>query len=69
MDYKIIKEYLEKQKVKIVEEYDFEKRIILYSKDLKQKEVIRKIHGDEEIVRAYILAKLVNELGYQIKDI
>lgn len=69
MDEKIIEKYLGNQKTKIVEEYDFEKRTLSYSKDLKQREVIKKIHGDEEIVRAYILAKLVNELGYQIKDI
>ncbi|MCZ9960405.1 type I restriction enzyme HsdR N-terminal domain-containing protein [Brachyspira hyodysenteriae] len=30
---------------------------------------IDKFRGDEEIVRAYILSKLVNELGYKLDNI
>jgi type I restriction enzyme M protein len=69
MDTKIIKEYLDKQKIKVVEKYDFNTRTISYSKDIKQYREIKTISGDEEVVRAYILARLVNELGYDPKNI
>lgn len=38
---------------------------IEYDKDIMQYRKIKSITGDEEIVRAYILSKLVNELGYE----
>ncbi len=66
--YDIIKEYLDNQKIKVVEEYDFEKKKVKYSKKITGWK-IEKFSGDEEIVRAYILAKLVNELGYKLEKI
>ncbi|MBN1783742.1 MAG: restriction endonuclease subunit M [Alphaproteobacteria bacterium] len=68
MDYDIIKQYLDKQKIKVVETYDFERKKVKYSEKLKGWK-INKFRGDEEIVRAYILAKLVNELGYKPENI
>lgn len=68
MDTKLIKQYLEKQKIKVVENYDFENKKVKYSEKIKGWK-IDKFRGDEEIVRAYILAKLVNELGYKPENI
>ena len=68
MDYKIIKQYLDKQKIKVVETYDFEHKKVKYSEKIKGWK-IDKFRGDEEIVRAFILAKLVNELGYKPENI
>ena len=68
MEYNNIKKYLDNQKIKVVEEYDFEKKKVKYSEKIKGWK-IEKFRGDEEIVRAYILAKLVNELGYKPENI
>jgi len=40
-----------------------------YTNAIKQHREINKITGDEEIVRAYILTRLVNELGYNPENI
>ena len=63
-----VKQYLDKQKVKVVDTYDFDKKEVKYSEKIKGWK-IKKFKGDEEIVRAYILAKLVNELGYNPENI
>ena len=63
---KIIKDYIENAKNKIVESIDINTGNVKYVKELKG--VPRK-PGEEEIVRAYILTKLVNELGYSIEKI
>jgi len=63
-----VKQYLDKQKVKVVDTYDFDKKKVKYSEKIKGWK-IKKFKGDEEIVRAYILAKLVNELGYKPENI
>jgi len=68
MKYNNIKKYLDNQKIKVVEGYDFEKKKVKYSEKIKGWK-IEKFRGDEEIVRAYILAKLVNELGYKPENI
>lgn len=68
MDYSIIKKYLDNQKNKVVELYDFDKRKVKYSEKIKGWK-IDKFRGDEEIVRAFVLAKLVNELGYKPENI
>jgi type I restriction enzyme M protein len=69
MDKTVIQNYLNGKKVKVVEKLDFGKSIIRYTKEIKQNREIKKITGDEEIVRAYILTKLVNELGYKQENI
>lgn len=63
-----IEEYIEKQPNKIVENLDFKKKTIEYSSKIKGRD-IKSISGDEEIVRAYILTKLVNEYGYKPEKI
>jgi len=68
MDYQIIKKYLDNQKVKVVETYDFGNKKVKYSEKIKGWK-IDKFKGTEEIVRAYILAKLVNDLGYKPENI
>lgn len=68
MDTTNIKKYLDKQKTKVVEIYDFDNKKVKYTEKIKGWK-IDKFRGDEEIVRAYILAKLVNELGYSPENI
>lgn len=68
MDYKIIKKYLDEQDKKVVEIYDFENKKVKYSEKIKGWK-IDKFKGDEEVVRSYLLAKLVNELGYNPESI
>ena len=68
MEYNKIKEYLDNQKQRVVELYDFDKRKVKYSEKIKGWK-IDKFRGDEEIVRAFILSKLVNELGYKQENI
>ena len=64
----VIKKYLDKQKIKVVKSYDFESKKVEYSDKIKGRK-INKLRGDEEIVRAFIVAKLVNELGYKPENI
>lgn len=68
MDITTIKKYLDKQKIKVVETFDFDNKKVKYSDKITGWK-IDKFRGDEEIVRAYILAKLVNELGYKPENI
>jgi len=68
MNTKIIEQYLNNQKTKVVEVFDFENKKVKYSEKIKGWK-IDKFRGDEEIVRAYIIAKLVNELGYKPENI
>jgi len=68
MNYTIIKQYLDKQKIKVIETYDFENKKVKYSEKIKGWK-IDKFRGDEEIVRAFVLTKLVNELGYKPENI
>ncbi len=68
MDTTIIKKYLDEQRIKVVEVYNFEKNKVKYSEIIKGWN-IEKFSGDEEIVRAFILSKLVNELGYNPENI
>jgi len=68
METKLIKKYLDSQKIKVVETYDFDNRKVKYSEKIKGWK-IDKFKGDEEIVRAFILTKLVNELGYKPENI
>lgn len=67
MNKEIIKKYIQDCNVKIVEK--FENDDIKYSDKIIQHRIINKITGDEEVVRAYLLSKLVNELGYKLEKI
>jgi len=68
MEYDNIKKYLEQQKIEVVKEADFQYQKVKYSEKIKGWK-IKNIGGDEEVVRAYLLAKLVNELGYKPENI
>lgn len=57
---------IKKSKKKVVE-IDLEKKSISYSNDIKKHENITKISGDEEIARAFLINRLVNELGYKAR--
>ena len=62
---KEIKVFIEAQAVKAVEEFDSDTKLVKYSSLIKGKK-INEIKGDEEITRACILTKLVNEYGYDL---
>ena len=64
----INKEYIENSKIRADETIDFDKRTIRYSSEITGKNITT-IKGDEEIVRAFIITKLVNELGYPLERI
>jgi len=63
MDRQLISNYIDLQPIKIVTRFDLNKRKISYA-DIKQWRTINDINGDEEAVRAFVLTRLVNELGY-----
>lgn len=65
----LLQEYIHSQPIKVVEIFDYEKKKISYTNKIKQNRQITKITGDEELVRAFLLTRLVNELGYKLEDI
>ena len=67
MNIEAVKTYLDKQKIKVVEIYDFDNKKVKYSDKIKGWKIDK--FKPEEVVRAYILAKLVNELGYKPENI
>lgn len=66
---KIIKKYIDDMPIKAVEQIDIEKNKIKYNDKFHFNEIINVIKGDEELVRAYVLTKLVNKAGYKMEDI
>ena len=68
INYDIVKQYLDKQRIKDVEIYDFSKKKVKYSDKITGWK-INTFKGDEEVTRAYLLAKLTNELGYKLENI
>lgn len=69
MNIKAINDFINSQPVKAVEMIDIEKRKIKYSSSIKSARDIKEISGDEELVRAIVLTKLVNEYGYPLERI
>ena len=69
IDHSIVKNYIEEQEKSIVQKFDADELKVEYSADINQSRKIRKLSGDEEVVRAYLLTKLTNELGYKAKNI
>jgi type I restriction enzyme M protein len=63
MNMQIIADYISAQPTKVVTECDLKKRKVSYT-DIKQWRVVNDINGEEEVVRAFVLTRLVNELGY-----
>ena len=62
MNRALIENYINSQPIKVVDYLNLPKNEISY-KDITGPK-ISEIRGDEEITRAYIITKLVNELGY-----
>lgn len=67
-DKKLIKEYIDMQPIKVVTEFDLDTNKIKYNDDIKQFKKIA-TYKDEELTRAILLTKLVNELKYPIEKI
>ncbi len=63
MNRELIKNYIDEQPIKVVDKLDLSANKISY-KGIDAKRTIKDITGDEEMSRAFILTKLVNELGY-----
>lgn len=68
MNRTLIKKYVDKQSIKIVTNLDLSANKIVYDK-IVQGRIIKEITGDEEMSRAFILTRLVNELGYAAERI
>lgn len=68
MDRKLIEKYITGFDSKVVSVLDLEKCKIEYS-GIKAGRDIRDITGDEEMSRAFLLTRLVNELGYPVDRI
>ena len=65
----VLRDYFNKSEVQVVEEIDFEKKLISYADTINQYREIKTISGTEEFVRAFLLTRLVNELGYKPENI
>lgn len=63
MNRELIKNYIDNQPIKVVDTIELSRNKISYN-GITQGRIIKDITGDEEMVRAYILTKIVNELGY-----
>ncbi|PIP19398.1 MAG: type I restriction endonuclease subunit M, partial [Candidatus Omnitrophica bacterium CG23_combo_of_CG06-09_8_20_14_all_41_10] len=65
---KPIEEYLKKNSQKVVD-FSARDKKVKYNSNIKSHREIKSISGDEEAVRGYLVAKLVNELGYKKENI
>lgn len=61
--------FINSQPIKAIEEIDLENNIIRYSSKIASPRDLEVLPGGEEVVRAIILTKLVNEFGYPIERI
>jgi type I restriction enzyme M protein len=64
----IIEHNLHKQKSSVAK-INIEKATVQYSEKIKLNRVLKSLTGDEEIVRAFLVDKLVNELDYKPENI
>jgi len=64
----IIQSILSKQQNKVVN-INLEKETVSYSEKIKSHRTLKVLTGDEEIVRAFLIDKLVNELDYKVQNI
>jgi len=64
----LIEQKLENQKNSIAKIH-LEKATITYSEKIKQNRVLKALTGDEEVVRAFLIDRLVNELDYKPENI
>ena len=68
MNKAVIKNYLENSPKKVAK-FILRDKKVEYGSNIKKHRNIKNISGDEEVVRSYLLTKLVNELGYKEKNI
>ena len=68
MNRALIKAYIDKKPIKVVSKFDLSTNTITYDK-IVQGQSINVIKGDEEVSRAFLLTRLVNDLGYQPEHI
>lgn len=64
----IIEQKLHKQKNSVAK-INIDKVTVQYSEKIKLKRVLKSLTGDEEIVRAFLIDRLVNELDYKPENI
>lgn len=64
MNRQLVKNYIDAQPIKIVKTLDLTTNRIEYDKIKQISRVVTDCSDDEEITRAFVLTKLVNELGY-----
>ena len=64
----LIEQNLLKQKTNVAE-INVEKATVRYTEKIKQNRVLKSLTGDEEIVRAFLIDRLVNELDYKPDNI
>jgi len=65
---KIIENKLLEQKNSIAK-INIDKATVQYSEKIKQNRVLKSLTGDEEIVRAFLIDRLVNELDYKPENV
>ena len=63
-----IEQRLNKQKNSVAK-INIDKATVQYSEKIKQNRVLKSLTGDEEIVRAFLIDRLVNELDYKPENI
>ena len=59
--------FIQSQPIKAVEMIDIANKKVKYSSSITSARNIEEITGEEEIVRALFLTKLVNEYGYSLE--
>lgn len=65
---KIVENKLHEQKNSVAK-INIDKATVQYSEKIKQNRVLKSLTGDEEIVRAFLIDRLVNELDYKPENI
>jgi type I restriction enzyme M protein len=64
----IIEQKLEQQKNKVAN-VNLEKNTVTYSEKIKHNRALKTLTGDEEVVRAFLIDRLVNELHYKAENL
>lgn len=64
----IVEQKLQEQKNSIAK-INLEKVTVSYSEKVKQNRVLKTLTGDEEVVRAFLIDRLVNELDYKPENV
>lgn len=57
------------QQINSVAKINIDKVTVQYSEKIKQNRILKSLTGDEEVVRAFLLDRLVNELDYKPENI